>query len=386
MAGLRVFVSSTCVDLEAYRFQIRGLLARLGYEPLMSDHSEILYDPGLHTHASCLRDVQGADLVILLIGSRLGGTTATQAMPLIDFDQATRSSGSTTLLNEKNKISITQAEAIQASNNDIPIFTFVDSKVYADHHIYQANKDNPSLSQIKFPSIQKQDSAKNIFEFINYLSHRSFNNSIITFQSFAEIEDHLLKQWSLLFQRILQERKERAGDNKKSIDIVGRIEELKSAVLQALPKGRERDVARAVVRYRRLADFITRLASAIGYKGIAQFSGSYRELLNEMGVVDLVWDDEANSPYYMIAILTDGGFVGCHEYLYPEVDDFAQVWKSFVSLEDSIREAVIDAAGEMANDESEFEKRTESLADYHNTIREADAAESVVRRRVRRLE
>lgn len=44
MAALRVFVSSTCVDLGAHREQIRTLLTNMGYEPIMSDFSDVLYD------------------------------------------------------------------------------------------------------------------------------------------------------------------------------------------------------------------------------------------------------------------------------------------------------------------------------------------------------
>ncbi|WP_158694106.1 DUF4062 domain-containing protein, partial [Cronobacter malonaticus] len=73
MAGLRVFVSSTCYDLSLLRSQLRIFIQNLGYEPMMSDYSDLLYDPRQHTHTSCIDEVSSADVVVLIIGSRFGG-------------------------------------------------------------------------------------------------------------------------------------------------------------------------------------------------------------------------------------------------------------------------------------------------------------------------
>lgn len=386
MAGLKVFVSSTCADLDAYRSQLRNFLVRLGHDPVMSDYSDVLYDPNLHTHASCIRDVQGADIVILLIGSRFGGVAASQTLPLIDFEQAVRSSSSVALLSEPSKISITQAEALQATISDIPIFTFVDARVYADHHLYQANKDNPALAAIKFPSIEKPQHARNIFEFINFLSHRSFNNSVITYQSFSEIESHLLKQWSLLFQRLLQERKEKVGDSRRSFDVISRIEELKSAVLQALPKGSERNVAKAVVRFRRMADFVTKLASAIKPVDLSEFNGDFLALQKDLGIEDIFWDDEMDSPYYLIATIESGGFVGCFQYTTIDLGNFSEEWNAFRLLDKDLKVAVLESAEDMADDDRAYEMRVESFNDYHQSLASPDVdGEPPIRRRRARV-
>ena len=42
MAGLSVFVSSTCYDLSVIRSQLRIFIQSLGQEPLMSDYSDLL--------------------------------------------------------------------------------------------------------------------------------------------------------------------------------------------------------------------------------------------------------------------------------------------------------------------------------------------------------
>lgn len=52
MSALRVFISSTCYDLGIARESLRKFIVSLGYEPVMSDYSDVLYDPRIHTHTS----------------------------------------------------------------------------------------------------------------------------------------------------------------------------------------------------------------------------------------------------------------------------------------------------------------------------------------------
>ena len=55
MPSPKVFVSSTCYDLGMAREQLRSFLLRIGYEPILSEYSDILYDPRAHTHTSLTR-------------------------------------------------------------------------------------------------------------------------------------------------------------------------------------------------------------------------------------------------------------------------------------------------------------------------------------------
>ena len=54
MAGLRVFVSSTCYDFALLRSELRNFIVSMGYDPIMSDYADVLYDPRIHTHTSCI--------------------------------------------------------------------------------------------------------------------------------------------------------------------------------------------------------------------------------------------------------------------------------------------------------------------------------------------
>ena len=67
MAKMRVFVSSTCYDLSSVRAQLRTFIESMGYEPIMSDYEDILYDPRTHTHTSCVDEVRNCDILILVI-------------------------------------------------------------------------------------------------------------------------------------------------------------------------------------------------------------------------------------------------------------------------------------------------------------------------------
>ncbi len=40
MAGLKVFVSSTCYDLALVRNQLRTFIQNLGHDPIMSDYND----------------------------------------------------------------------------------------------------------------------------------------------------------------------------------------------------------------------------------------------------------------------------------------------------------------------------------------------------------
>ena len=48
MAIPRVFMSSTCYDLQEIRFQLRHFIEEIGYDPVMSEFGDIFYDLGQH--------------------------------------------------------------------------------------------------------------------------------------------------------------------------------------------------------------------------------------------------------------------------------------------------------------------------------------------------
>lgn len=207
MAGLRVFLSSTCYDLNILRSQLRIFIQSLGYEPIMSDYDDVLYDPRIHTHTSCIDEVCNCDMLVLVIGPRFGGKSSPEALNKINFDGLNNSSLNVESLKKKENLSITQLEVLKAIEESIPIYTFIDKKVWHDHELYEKNNDKPYIDEIVFPSIEKQETAKFIFNFINFIRLRIKGNNIFTFEKIQDIQDTLKKQWASYFQKLLNEQR-----------------------------------------------------------------------------------------------------------------------------------------------------------------------------------
>lgn len=344
MARLRVFVSSTCYDLDILRSELRPFITGMGYEPVMSDYSDVLFDPRSHTHDSCLKEVPGCDVVVLIIGSRFGGTAVPSAFANIDFSQLEIASTKSGILDTKEKLSITQLEVLKAVEQSIPVYAFVDEKVLHDHHVYEKNKDKKDIiDSIDFPSIQKRETAKYIFEFINFISHRVINNSVTPFSRLDEIRTHLASQWSQLFQRLLFESRTNAQEARRYRDFSERIEDLKAVVLASLATPDLRETAKGAVQFRRLIEFISAL-HFVDHRQLLLSNLSWDELLKSSRIREIraSADDERGfrSDFYLI--LDDGTF---YRARYPRraLEDFRIEWANFLQLEPQAREAIVAA-------------------------------------------
>jgi len=205
MPSLKIFISSTCYDLSNIRDALRNFILGLGYEPVMSDYGDVLYDPRLHTHTSCIDEVKNCDMLILLIGGRFGGNAISEAVSVMDFEKIRETINTEAVLDDK-KLSITHLEVLKAIEHGLPVYTFIKEDVLNDHKIYEKNKNKSFISEITFPSIEKQETAKYIFEFINIVRLKKFGNNIFPFKKENDIEEVLKKQWSSYFQRLIKEQ------------------------------------------------------------------------------------------------------------------------------------------------------------------------------------
>lgn len=288
MAALRVFVSSTCYDLAPIRSQIRTFLTEMGFEPVMSDYNDVLYDPRIHTHTSCVEEIATCDIIILIVGSRFGGKAIPEAILKIDFDKISDKSKSIEILKKKDNISVTQLEILKAVEFEIPIFTFIDSRLWSDHELYEKNKNKDILKEIEFPSIDKKETSEFIFEFVNFLRHRTRGNSINTFSKFDDIEITLKKQWAGLFQRLLNETRNKQLEIKRIDILSNQLEDLKTAILTSISGTNEKEIARNVVRFRRLIDFLKSLRLK-SYKNLLTTNLDWKEFLkNELEIIEII--------------------------------------------------------------------------------------------------
>lgn len=387
MASLRVFVSSTCYDLSAIRSQIRSFIYSMGYEPIMSDYNDILYDPRIHTHTSCIEEVNTCDLIILIVGSRFGGKAIPEALSKIDFDNIFEKSKSVESLKKKDNISVTQLEILKAVELDIPIFTFIDNRLWNDHELYEKNKgkvlnlmneDGKSdtinskdlIKLIDFPSIDKPETAEFIFEFINFLRHRTKGNSINQFIKFEDIELTLKKQWSGLFQRLLNENRVKQLEAKRIDSLSNQFEDLKTAILTSISNTNERDVAKGVVRYRKLYEFIKGLRiNNLGpffQDQKVSWATFFRDIAGITGVYNL--DDFIDSRGRIIRIRTllikeDLTFFEMR-YSYEYIDEMEFEFNSFMDLPSEVRKIIFEALAEMPHSFMILKYKNENIDMY----------------------
>ena len=199
---VKAFVSSTCMDVKEIRKQLDTYLCDAGIKPVLSDFGDVFYDPALHTHTSCVEEVAKCDMLIFIIGRRFGGLAVPEAYEHMDKEAlSTLLDDSFEKAFEQRLFSITQLEVLKAIEMGIPVWTFVEQSVYNDHNTYQKNQDNDTII---YGSIEKSDTAKYIFEFINLIRRRRTGNCIFTFEYAKDIERELTKQFSGILSKGLK--------------------------------------------------------------------------------------------------------------------------------------------------------------------------------------
>jgi hypothetical protein len=183
MAAPRVFISSTCYDLADERDGLDEFCNSFGFAATLSERGDIFYHPDLHTHVSCVRETSTCQMLVLIIGGRFGGK----------------------YISDKEK-SVTNAEYAAAVEAKMPVFTFVKQDVLNDHNVWQRNKKSPIANEIEYPSIEKQEHAVDIFNFIELVRRAPVNNGFFGFRFAKDIQELLRKQWAGMFFDFLQSR------------------------------------------------------------------------------------------------------------------------------------------------------------------------------------
>lgn len=356
MANLRVFVSSTCFDLSVLRGQLRSFIEGIGFEPVMSEYQDVVYDPKTHTHTSCIDEVVSCDMVVVVIGSRFGGKAIPQAVSRVDLEALATASKSTEILKRSENLSITQLEVLKAVSCSVPIFAFVDDRVWADHATYEKNKGKPIIDQIEFSSIEKPETAHYVFEFINFLRHRALNNSICPYGKYQDIEHALRRQWSGLFQRLLSEQRNKQEGARRIDALTEQFEDLKAAILTAVGSKNERDVARGVVRFRKFLDFVR----SINIQDIAfviNETHSWSEFLAHIGIVEIREAAQDSSRGFGIRstqylVRGDGTFIELRGPF--RVSQLSEDWDAFARLSPDVRGVIYDALSEIGGSRMGF--------------------------------
>jgi len=348
MPAPRIFVSSTCYDLGVVRSELHSFIIDIGYEPHMSEYSDLLFDPRLHTQTSCLQEIEGCDLLIVIIGRRFGGKGIPAALKAIDFSPVEVSSLSVDVLKSKENLSITQLEVFKAIEKNVPVFAFVDSGVLNDHFTYEKNKDKPVISDIEFPNIDKQETARYIFEFINFVRHRSSGNSIIGFSHLDDIRTHLRKQWAALFQRLLYEQRVKREEARRIDYIANQIADIKTAIFASLSTSQLKDTARGAIQFRGLVDFVfSATRGQSNARALLRRDISWNELLKELKIVSIQSESDSPRPAFERVVLTleDGTFFRARASS-TFITTLESKWEEFTKVDSTTKNAIVDALAE----------------------------------------
>lgn len=199
MASPRVFISSTCYDLQDIRFQLRAFIEDFGFEPVMSEYGDIFYDYEKHVQDACLEEIKKCQLFIMIIGNNYG--------TIYHIDKvADEIPDSVTLKEFKKALEIDIYKHIYINkyvNYDYQNYTRALNKLILEY--FQKNEiadENveETKKRIKYDFDNKyffqQSSYKYIFYFLDLIYDLRKNNAVIPFESFDEIKTNLRKQWA----------------------------------------------------------------------------------------------------------------------------------------------------------------------------------------------
>lgn len=346
---LRIFVSSTCYDLSIIRSQLKSFIENMGYEAILSEYNDIFYDPQDHTHESCVKEIANADLVILIIGSRFGAKVIPDLKKIIDFNKLLGLSKNTDFIAQKDQLSVTQYEIFKAVESGIPVYCFVEDGVMHDHRVYEQNKEKEAvIKEMKFPSIDKNESAPYIFEFITFMKSRIRNNAIFPFSKLEDIEECLLKQWSNLFQTLLSDSKKKSETVNQMGQISERLDDMKALIMSSVDKNdKSKDVAKGVLKFRLMVNYVSGFVSD---PDLLLKSQNWESLLKECGInrIDTFVDSKMQK---RLAIIKDDNTFFLNRLFFNDDDyyKYEKLWSEFYSMNQEVKQIIVEAIRDSTN-------------------------------------
>jgi hypothetical protein len=219
MAKPRVFVSSTYYDLKYIRASLDLFVDSLGFEPVLSEKGDIAYAPDRPLDESCYREVENADIFVLIVGGRYGAEVSSGAREVQKtfFDRYE---------------SITKKEYGAAAERDIPVYILIEKGVYSEYQTFSRNKDIKNINYAHVDSV-------NVFVLIEEILSKPRNNPVHTFEKFEEIESWLREQWAGLFRELLRRQSQQqqlTGLSQQVVELKETNETLKK-YLEAVMRG-----------------------------------------------------------------------------------------------------------------------------------------------------
>ncbi|MCZ2486939.1 DUF4062 domain-containing protein [Aquirufa antheringensis] len=199
MATPRIFVSSTCYDLQEIRFQLRNFINDFGYDAVMSEFDDIFYSYDKHVQDSCLDEIGKCQLFVLVIGNNYGSFYHQDKQEV------------------KIPDSVTLSEFRRALETKIPKHIFINKYVEYDYKNYKRALDKETLIYFEENSVSDEktfevkaqikkdfdktfffpyESYKYVFYFLEIVNELKENNAVNSFETFLDVKDSLRKQWA----------------------------------------------------------------------------------------------------------------------------------------------------------------------------------------------
>lgn len=244
MEKLRVFLSSTCYDLSKERTILQKHLSDIGHIPILSDKSNIRYDPDKSTHDSCLATVEtGTDYMIAIISSRFGGAIFREAfLKHINVD-ALRSKSDYRKYFDNSKFSISQCEALKALEKGIPCLVFVHKDVLDQRKKYS---DAIKAGHTGTAYTIRNPDAVYIFDFITYINNLHKGNGTYEYKSITEVKRIIKDSFSNHFRDILTEKIKNASLKHQKI-IPSELPRFNKIIFQKLSEDYKKQKARIAI-------------------------------------------------------------------------------------------------------------------------------------------
>lgn len=264
----RIFVSSTFYDLKYVREDLSNFIKAHDFEPIMFEDGDIGYTPGRALDRACYETMRSADMVLLIIGGNYGSPAEGEVKD--EF---------------KEYISITRKEFKSAVGEGIPIYVFIDSKVYVEYEIYEMNYEEieHGTTKINFKNVKDI----NVFRFIREIKNLGAL-PITGFDKIVQIKDFLSKQWSDMFKKYLAILKENNNNEniKSAVEDMNLLARKMNLMLESMGKKilteNNSDEYDKVVMSQRIVQMCNEISAGFSIQYDEVRDGSKKELIGKL--------------------------------------------------------------------------------------------------------
>ncbi|MDF0694387.1 DUF4062 domain-containing protein [Aquirufa ecclesiirivi] len=285
MAIPRIFVSSTCYDLQEIRFQLRNFITDFGYDGVMSEFDDIFYGYDKHVQDSCLDEIGKCQLFVLVIGNNYGSFYHQDKQEL------------------KTPDSVTLREFKKALETKIPKHTFVNKYVDYDYKNYKRALEKEILSYFQKNEVSDEktlevkaqiktkfdksyyfpyESYKYVFYFLEIVYEQKENNAINTFETFIDIKDSLRKQWAGFMYESLTRKEKNVTSLIQPIE--NKIDKIEKSISKLIE-------SKIIDNENKLSFDLTALSRENNLENLESIQDKINQLLNAVRNYEILTDD-----------------------------------------------------------------------------------------------